>query len=369
MSGENFNNPTVKLRALIAPLDWGLGHATRCIPIIKELIANGLEVYIAASGATEELLRAEFPGLKYLTIAGYNISYSHNKKWLLFKILGQLPKINNRIRFENRWLKRCVIENRIDLIIADNRLGLYHESVPCIYITHQLNIKTGNGLSSWIANKIHYSYINKFSECWVPDAEEKINLAGALSHPKSLPKVPVKYLGPLSRFEKKIEPEKKYDLLIILSGPEPQRTLFEEKLLNDLENFKGSILFVRGLSNNSLLKSINNSAIQQFNHLPAEELNMVIQQSKLVICRSGYTSVMDLVKLKQKAVLVPTPGQTEQEYLADYLMEQKLFYCVEQQDFDLNKILSAVKNFSFAQITIEEKYKAIIKKYLLSVNK
>ncbi|MEP6673508.1 MAG: glycosyltransferase [Ferruginibacter sp.] len=365
MNGENFNRTSVKLRVLVAPLDWGLGHATRCIPIIKELIANGLDVIVAASGRSEILLRTEFPELRFLFLRGYNISFSKKKIGLFLKIIRQLPGIKNTIAYEHMWLNNCIKEHGIDIVISDNRPGLYHESVKTIYITHQLNIKTGNPFSSWIANRIHYRYINKFSECWVPDAAEEINLAAILSHPYSLPKIPVKYLGPLSRFEKKNNLPKKYDLMILLSGPEPQRSLLEEKIVEQLKNYTAKkIILVRGLPGNSEMQPFSNATIQQYNHLAAEELNTLIQQSQLVIARSGYTTIMDLVKLQQKAVLVPTPGQSEQEYLADYLMEKKIFYSVQQQNFVLDKILNAVNQFSFYNIEIEEKYKTVIKKYL-----
>ena len=367
MSGENFNNPNVKLRALIAPLDWGLGHATRCIPIIKELIANGLEVMIAASGVTETLLKKEFPNLKYLYLKGYNISYSRKKKWFFFRILAQLPKINNTIRYEHRWLKKQVSEHGIELVIADNRPGLYHDKIPSIYITHQLQIISGNAFSEAIGRNIHYHYINQFTACWVPDAEGNTNLAGLLSHPRVMPKIPVAYLGPLSRFEKKNGLSKKHDLLILLSGPEPQRTLLEEKIMDELKTYHGSVVLVRGLPNGKTVVTNDQKNIQQYNHLTAEQLNDLIQESHLVICRSGYTTIMDLAKLQQKAVLVPTPGQTEQEYLAEYLLEKKMFYSVQQENFLMEKITAAANDFPFTFPDVQEIYKTVIKKYLTSL--
>jgi hypothetical protein len=202
MKFQKINRNTGSKRVLVAPLDWGLGHATRCIPIIYELLSLNMEVIIAAGGATKKLLEKEFPKLEFVYLRGYNVKYS-NKKWLLpLTLLLQAPIIFTRIYQEKQWLKRAISTLQIDAVISDNRFGLYHSTTPCIYITHQLMIKTGNRFTEWLAKKIHYFFINKYTACWVPDNEHAPTLAGELSHPKTLPLVPVKYLGPLSRFEK-----------------------------------------------------------------------------------------------------------------------------------------------------------------------
>jgi uncharacterized protein (TIGR00661 family) len=346
MKDENFNIPQAKHRVLIAPLDWGLGHATRCIPIITTLIQQDCSVIIAAEGPVNFLLQKEFPDLEFIELRGYRIKYSRHKLWMPVKLLLQLPKIMYRIYTENRWLKKAVTENNIDAVIADNRMGLHHKKIPCIYITHQLAIKTGSHFTESIAQKIHYHFINKFRACWVPDAEGALNLAGELSHPSALPKTPVAYIGPLSRFEKK-ETENKFDLCIILSGPEPQRTIFEKIILKDIDQIQGKVFLVRGLPDEIRIPDLKNNSIQIKNHLPADELGTIIQQSKLIISRCGYSTVMDLVKLQKKAVLVPTPGQTEQEYLGRYLQAQKIFYSIEQKNFSLPEAIKNAGGFDF----------------------
>jgi len=365
MNNGGLNKKKETKRVLLAPLDWGLGHATRCIPIIYELLSQNCTVIIAADGPTEILLKSEFPKLASLKLKGYNVQYSQKKSWLQLKILLQLPKIIAAIYYEHRWLKKTVKENNIDIIFSDNRFGLFHSSIPSIYITHQLLIKTGNRFTEKIAQHIHYYFIKKYTNCWVPDFEGNNNLAGELSYPKKSI-YEVKYIGALSRFEKKNVIEKKYDLLVLLSGPEPQRTIFEKLLLDQLQTFIGTTLFIRGLPG----KGFNN--IQQQNvivkdHLAANELNEAIQQSKLVISRSGYTTIMDLVKLQQKAVLVPTPGQTEQEYLAQHLTQQKIFYAAEQDKFMLNDILQEVENFSFNIPLLDmQQYKNVMSEFIRS---
>ena len=366
MKFENINIGAKKKRVLVAPLDWGLGHATRCIPVIYALTNLNFEVIIAADGPTKNLLEKEFKNVVFTQIKGYNIRYSTNKFWLPLKLLLQFPKLLWVVFKENFWLDKTIAEYKIDAVISDNRLGLYSSKVPCIYITHQLQIKTGNSFTEWLAQKIHYFFINKYSACWVPDTAAENNLAGELSHPKKLPETPVKYLGPLSRFEKTTV-EKKYDLLILLSGPEPQRTILENLLLQELKSFSGKVAMVKGLPKNSAEEEFiydDENKITVANHLSATALNKAIQQSDIVICRSGYTSVMDLIKLQQKAILVATPGQTEQEYLAAYLMERKMFLSVPQSNFSLPTALQKACSFSFTNTFIyQAEYKKILQEF------
>lgn len=357
---------TYKPRILICPLDWGLGHATRCIPIIKELANLDCEVIIAADKLTFSLLKTEFPDLAFLSLQGYHIKYSQNKKALPFKIVSQIPKLLKRIRTENKWLQNAIEEHNIDAVISDNRFGLYSHKVPCVYITHQLAIQTGSKIGDFIAQRIHYYYIKKYQQCWVPDFENE-GLAGQLSHPKQIPEN-ISYIGALSRFEILPGTDTIYDVLILISGPEPQRSMFEEIILASVNDLTGNILIIRGLP--STLGSITppNDHIKIENHLDASSLNKVIQQSKLVISRSGYTTVMDLIKLGSKAILVPTPGQTEQEYVAKYLLSKGYFYSVSQERFSLKKEINKAAKFAYKKPGgFKEIYKDIIKKWVLSL--
>ncbi len=336
-----------KKNILIAPLDWGLGHATRCIPIINTLLADGHNVTIAASGASLSLLKKEFPQLHFVEIKGYNIQYSRSKIGFLIMMLWQLPKIGIRIIKEHVWLKKWVSNHPVDFIISDNRLGLYHRSIPSYYITHQLNIKAGNKIFDWIARKIHYHFINKYYRCWIPDvANVHTNIAGELSHPKKFPRTPISYIGPLSRFERMNTPIV-YNLLVLISGPEPQRTIFETLVLNQIKAYKGSVLIVRGLPNSEEPEILLTPTIKMAPHLSAKALNTAICQSEIIISRSGYTTIMDLLRLQKNALLIPTPGQTEQEYLAQYLMRKKYFYTVTQSDFCLIKDINILQKSDY----------------------
>ena len=363
--GINFNKSSKRPRILIAPLDWGLGHATRCIPIIKALINEGCEVVIAADKKNFFLLKCEFPETVFLRSSGYEIQYSRNKSLFQFKLFLQAPKIIFSILREKKWLKKIINEYSIDAVISDNRFGMYNRKIPCIYITHQLHIKTGNPVTEKIAQTIHSFFIKKYTACWVPDS--KINgLAGELSHPKKIFQN-LFYLGPISRFEEIKNEEKNYDLLIIISGPEPQRTLFESQILNQLKTFPGKTFLIRGLpSEKNCLENFN--AVKIKNHLPAKELNEIIEQSEIIISRSGYTTVMDLAVLTKKAILIPTPAQTEQEYLAKYLLEKQYFFSIEQKNFSLEKAIKAYKSFPYKTVDFStEEYKKIIHEFVLSL--
>ena len=366
---SNFNIPFNKPRVLVAPLDWGLGHATRCIPVISKLLEQHCEVIIAAETAGKVLLQKEFPDLFFIDLKGYRMQYSKNKSWLPVNLLLQFPKLIYSIYAERRWLKVVIEQYKIDAVISDNRMGLSRSKVYCVYITHQLQIKTGNRFTEWVAQKIHYHFINKYNACWVPDDAGDINLAGELSHPSVLPTTPIVYLGPFSRF-KKNEAEIKYNLCIILSGPEPQRSIFEKLIVDDLEKVNGNVLLVRGRPGGQLVNESLNGFVEIKNHLASDELNLVLQQSKIIICRSGYSSVMDLVKIQKQAILVPTPGQTEQEYLARYLQEQGLFLCIEQKYFSLQDALQKIKFCAFTDSQIpQNSYEKVIQDFVRLLSK
>jgi uncharacterized protein (TIGR00661 family) len=337
----NINKPHTKKRVLISPLDWGLGHATRCVPVIRELLRQDCEVLIAAEKDGAALLQKEFPALQILPLAGYRVSYSKKKAFFFLKMMLQFPKVKRAIKQEHRWLDKVIAEQKIDLIISDNRYGLWSNKVPCVFITHQLFIKTGTAFSERIAQRINYRYINKFSVCWVPDAAGEHNLAGKLSHPGKLPDVPVKYIGALSRFKKK-DAIKNIDLLVLLSGPEPQRTAFEDLLLPQMDHSMGKIVLIRGLPRGGNKLPPQNENITLYDHLPATELNDLMAAAKLVICRSGYSTVMDLAALQQKAILVATPGQGEQEYLSRYLSEQNYCIAAKQSRLVLKDLMNEI---------------------------
>ena len=327
-----------KKRILVAPLNWGIGHATRCIPIINALIDNNYAVILAAEGRPLHLLSSEFPQLEIIRFADYNINYS---KYLPMSVsmLLQTPKLLWNIKKEQTALQSIINDYNIDGVISDNRFGLYSKTIPSVFITHQLQIQ-----SPYLSDSIrdfNYKYINKFDACWIMD-DEKNNLAGALSKPNTLPNNTI-YIGTQSRFEKK-ESKKKYDFMAIVSGPEPQRTILEKGLINALKDRTEKSLIVLGKPELNTSEQIGNLSLKS--HLNAKELNTAILQSDLIICRPGYSTVMDLAKLEKKAIFIPTPGQTEQEYLAENFMSKGICYSQNQSDFNFELAIKESKKYN-----------------------
>ncbi len=339
-------------RILIAPLDWGLGHASRCVPIIRLLLKKGAEVIIAADGRPMELLKQEFPTLEFVRLKGYEIYYPERGSMIL-KMFSFLPRILSGIRAEHNALKKIIKEKRITIVISDNRFGLWNDSVKCIFITHQLMIKTP--FAEKLLHKINLHYINKFDECWIPDAAGEINLSGDLSHKYPLPRNAC-FIGALSRFDIAISSlEKKdiYDIVAIISGPEPQRTLFEKMISEQIIKSDLKALIVCGKTEERSDEMVTEK-VRMVSHLNTEEMKQAIIGAKIIVARSGYTTLMDMARLGKKAIFIPTPGQTEQLYLAERLMKEKIAFSQQQHLFNLQQAIIESENYRGLEIMPEE---------------
>lgn len=314
------------MKTLIAPLNWGLGHATRCVPIIRKLIAEGHEVVVAADGFPLIFLEQAFPQLRYIELPSYSVYYSEGKSQV-GAMLFNLPTIITGIIREHFWLRSLLQHERFDQVISDNRFGMWNRKVRSIYITHQLMIKmpTSLRLIEPMAHQIHKAIIRQYDECWIPDQADNGGLSGDLSHFYPLP-TNARFIGTLSRFEgmADLQPNTTYDVVAVVSGLEPQRTLFETQLRLRYKNQAENVLIVCGEpQSQNAVKTEGN--IQLVHHLADEELAAILMGCKKIICRSGYSSIMDLKALNclQKAELIPTPGQTEQQYLTEFLASRK----------------------------------------------
>ena len=352
---EKINNPDAKrLKVLIAPLDWGLGHVTRCIPVIKELLNQKCIAVAAVSDVQKTVLHSEFPDLRFVELPGYGIKFGKNRALTIFQLISSIPKILIRVNRENAWLRRWILAEQPDLVISDNRYGLYSPDVLSIFITHQLLIRTPFGpVADRLLQRVNYRFIRRFRLCWVPDVPGPDGLAGELSHPDRMPAVPTRYIGWLSRFAaggaagaglpgaRDVSWDPSFELLVLLSGPEPQRTLLEERILEQAADYTGRIVLVRGLPDGGKPLSVP-ARIRVYDHVPAAELEVLIRGAGQIICRSGYSTVMDLMRLGKKAILIPTPGQTEQEYLGDYLAAKGWAICIDQKGFSLGDAMSLV---------------------------
>ena len=328
-----------KKSILVCPLNWGLGHASRVIPIINILHAQGFDVKIATSGESYNYLKNEFSQIEVLEFPGYNVKYSAKNSQFL-KMLLLIPKIIFWTVKEHIILKKLIKQYQIDIVISDNRFGLWNRKIYSVFITHQLKVKFPGvfNILEIVYQQMLKLILKKYNECWIPDLDGDDNLSGELSHINNSLKNKY-FIGPLSRFNLQEGSQNhniEIDVLFILSGIEPQRTLFEEIIFKQVNNESSQCVVVGG-TNKKLEHEIS---IPYYYVLNSDDLLELISKSEIVICRSGYSSVMDLISLQKRAVLVPTPGQTEQEYLAKYLNQKRLFYSMNQNEFDLNKAIS-----------------------------
>jgi uncharacterized protein (TIGR00661 family) len=321
---------SLKKRILVAPLDWGLGHITRCIPIIEKLLKNDHTVFTCGNKESEQLFKEHFPKIKHIIISGYNVKYSRRNSQALSMAL-QTPKFIFKIKNEKKIAEDLASKLNLDIIISDNRFGFRSSKTTNIIISHQIHIQ-GPWFLKPILYKINSSYINQFDNCWIPDYNDTNSLAGDLSKNPKLNNY--SFIGPLSRFKKSknIIPYK-YKYLAILSGPEPQRSIFEKIVLKAFSKLNEPCAIIGG---NPLGKQYSKNNIEYFCHLKTEDFLNTVNVSEFLICRSGYSNIMDLSVLNKKALLVPTPGQTEQEYLAKYHTNKSSVKWINQQEFKIN---------------------------------
>ncbi|MFC2113404.1 glycosyltransferase [Bacteroidota bacterium] len=337
-------------RILVCPLDWGLGHAARDVAIIKRLADLGHEVIIAADGGALDLLSAEFPELETLRFRSrVRIRYSiHLPAWLKITLLS--PLLMYEVVAEHFRLRRLIRRLRPDVVISDNRYGLWNRRVTSILITHQLSIRLPRFASflEYPAYQVMKAFISKFDQCWIPDFPGDVNLSGELSHLYSPPRNAV-YIGAISRF---VAPDQPFsfqavtpiDLVILLSGPEPQRSQLQKIVLKQALFLEARCVILQGLPGN-LKRTDLTPTVSMYNHLSAGELKHLLLATDKIICRAGYTGIMDLFLMKKKTLIIPTPGQTEQEYLAEYLAGKKLFLSCDQDDLDIEASLEELDEF------------------------
>ena len=344
MERERVLAMTGKRRILVAPLDWGLGHAARCIPIIRELLEHDTEVIIAADGRPFELLKKEFPELSIVRLPGFSVVYPEGNR-IASKIVSQIPKIIFAIFREHRALSKIIRDLKIDAVISDNRFGLFSKKIPCIYITHQIGIMMPERLqwASRIVYQLNKVLIRNYDACWIPDYKEEDNLSGRLSHFYPLPKNTT-FIGPLTRFKANSNIPKEYDILVMLSGPEPQRTVLETLMMEQLKTVHYKTLVVRGIPEKTQHMKLS-EWISVVSSLDSEALNRAMLASDIIISRPGYSTIMDLDVLGKRAIFIPTPGQTEQEYLAAELKRRGKFYTQHQEHFSLIDALEQAKQY------------------------
>ncbi|MBR6519636.1 MAG: hypothetical protein IKT77_01470, partial [Paludibacteraceae bacterium] len=276
-----------------------------------------------------KFLRREFPHLEWVEFKGLKVEYADGESQV-GAMLRQLPGFLRGIWREHKELKRIVEAYDIDVVVSDNRFGLWCRDVHSVYVTHQLMVKMPRGLKwmEWAVWRLHRWFIKHYDECWVPDVEGEDNLSGDLSHKYPLLKN-TKFIGPLSRFsaegieweDVRVEAEalglkERYDVVAVISGPEPHRSNLELEIAS-IHNYDKTLLIIQGLPADDLRLAEHRDGVDYIPHLQTELLQWYMQEAKEIVCRSGYSSIMDLYTIGRKAHLIPTPGQTEQIYLAE----------------------------------------------------
>ena len=322
----------IEKRILICPLDWGLGHAVRCVPIIRKLIEKGAVPVIAADGGPLALLQKEFPTAEFVHFPGVSVTYPSGSTSMLWSMMKQTPALLKGIKEETKFITEIVPRLEIDAVISDNRFGAYAKNVPSVYITHQIHIQTGNKITDRLARQHHARYMKNFHSVWIPDMESD-GISGKLAHGSPIPNH-ARYIGLLGRFTQLPTLEQRYDVGFILSGPEPQRSILEDDILHQIHPFPDKkFALVRGTTQ-AFQKNIAKH-ITVISLADAKEIQELYASSQHIVCRSGYTSLMEMVTVGRNATLIPTPGQTEQEYLAKHLNGKFGFTAVTQNEFNL----------------------------------
>lgn len=333
------------MNVLVAPLDWGLGHATRCIPVIDEFLRRNCKVLIAGSGDSLILLKREYPSLQSFELPGYRPTYSGTDTQI-WSMLSQTFRFLSVMRKEHDVLTQIITRENINVVISDNRYGCWSHKIPAIFITHQTNIILPRSLKwmrpfvSWFNERL----INRFDQCWIPDYPGSHTLSGKLTQAGHRNPERMIHIGNLSRFVDDPSPvDLQYDVLFLLSGPEPQRTILEDLIVDQVRKADLRYLIVRGLV--SVTKPLP-AGLRSVDYLRGDDLQQAIRKSGVVISRSGYSTIMDLAKLHKRAIFIPTPGQTEQQYLAHRLKKMGIAYSVPQRAFRLKSALERSKKYA-----------------------
>jgi len=324
--------PAERKKIVISPLNWGFGHAGRMIPVAQKLQQMGHEVIFGANADLIPMIRQELPGIDMIEIPGMRMRYSRFMPQYM-AVLLQVPAVIIASLSEHRQLKRIVRDKHPDIVISDNRFGFFNPNVFCVYVTHMLRIPFPKPFRflEFVGIILHRIVINRYDACLVPDMMGPENLAGHLSHVKRMPGNTF-YAGLLSRFTPmNTMPEREPYICLMLSGPEPQRTILLKKVAAAAEKNKKKLVV---LSASGIDTSHYKDFITFVTGQPSSVLQGYIEKADMVICRSGYTSLMELASLSKGAIIIPTPGQTEQEYLGEYNNGRRGFICLRQNELD-----------------------------------
>ena len=327
-------------------LNMGLGHASRSLPLIRELLLRGWKVLIGSNGRALSFLRGEVPQAEFVETPSYAIRYS-KRGWFAIKLFLQMPRVFGKVWEERRFIKKLVKSRPIDLIISDQCYGMYHRGIPSFFISHQIVFEVPRQVQ-WlkaILARMNAYYHYRFKEVWIPDLADPSGERGVLSGELSRAGDPARYrfIGLLSSVVRR-EVARDIDLFVTVSGPEPQRTLLEELIMGQIRNISGQKVVVLGKPESSEAV-VDEPGLKVYSHLSRDKMQDILNRSRMVVSRSGYSTLMELVELGIPALFIPTPGQTEQEYLGELLREKVWYFSVHQKDFDLVADLEQARQF------------------------
>jgi hypothetical protein len=330
---------------LICPLEWGLGHAARMIPLARKLREMKNNIFIASGEEHLSLFRTELPGITCINFSGFRPGYSRYLPQYLALLL-KIPLLLYHIVTEHFRLQKIIRDYEIDIVVSDNRFGLWNKKITSVYVTHMPRIPFPKPVRflEFIGILLHRIVITKYSLCFIPDLPGEMNISGRLSHGVDLPDN-VRFIGILSRFDcdedsQKTSPAEFRHNTIILSGPEPQREIIKQKLVHLLKDIEPFTVILEGRPD-KVKEVVSSGNIIFYNHLPASEMKSMVAGSESIISRPGYTTIMELISLNCGALLIPTPGQTEQEYLAGYLAGKGWFHTIIQSEIKAGILLPA----------------------------
>jgi uncharacterized protein (TIGR00661 family) len=326
------------MKVIYAVCSWGLGHATRSLPVIRKLIKENNEVTIISEGRSLELLKKELGKdiKEFIEIPDYPMLLSENARQFMAKSVVYWPIFIHRMRKGLTTLTKLLKDRKCDRIISDARFDMYNRKIPSFFISHQMRIMNPLRIKMFEKGSETFNlyFFKRFRGVIIPDFE-KDNLSGDLSHNLSrINENKLNYVGVLSDFKKK-SIKKDIDYFLSISGPEPQRSIFEKKLLDQIDDLSGKVVVTLGKTEQ--LNKFKDKKLETYSFLTKEKREDFLNRSKLIISRSGYSTILDLSVINAKALMVPTPGQIEQEYLAKYHKKKKFFHCVNQDKIDLSK--------------------------------
>lgn len=297
-----------KERILVSPLNWGLGHVSRTIPIIEALLQNENEVIICCTNAQRELYFSFFPDSIYEDFPGYPFQFKGKGNWS-WDILRHLNKLKHFLNEEQKLVQQLVHKHQATILLSDQRYGFKNKDTKNIIISHQPRLP----ISVWnvFAHVWNTRLLFDFDELWIPD-DQNHTFAGKLSHSNHKN---THYLGPVSRFNDFTKYEEfQLEYLAIISGPEPYASQFYKEVVAFLRRKKVPSAIV--IPSSVMIEDKLPSFIKKHIQPDKRTLELLLQKSNIIISRCGYSTLMDLHFTGHHALLVPTPGQMEQSYLA-----------------------------------------------------